>query len=83
MSAIVCRAIRLRHIGKSTFKTLGCRKRPLHLSRIIHIDLPYRRDKNELHNKKRAPSARFSIGFHHFSIHAEASARFFAPVSNG
>jgi hypothetical protein len=83
MSAAVCRAIPLRRIGKLTFKTLAGCKRPLHLSRIIHIDVAYRRDKNRLQNKKRASSARFSIGFHRFLIHAEASARFFAPVSNG
>jgi hypothetical protein len=57
MSAAVCRAMPLRRIGKLTFKTVAGCKRPLHLSRIIHIDVPYRRDKNRLQNKKRAPSA--------------------------
>jgi hypothetical protein len=51
LAAIICRTIPLPRISKLAFKTLAGRKPPLHLSRIIHIDLLYRRDKNELHNK--------------------------------
>jgi hypothetical protein len=68
LPAIACRTIPLSRISKLTFKTPAGRKPPLHLSRIIHIDLLYRRDKNELHNKKRALSACFFIGFHRFQF---------------
>lgn len=56
----------LRRISKLTFNTFAGRKAPLHLSQIIHIDLPYGRDKNAFRNKKRALGARFLSVFTNF-----------------
>jgi hypothetical protein len=83
LSAIACLSFPMSGTSKLTFKTRLAGKPPLHLSRIIHIDSPHRRDTNDLRNKKTGAERPFFMAFTVFLIYAAASARFFAPVSNG